>query len=352
MPNDEETPVTETQVGLFLSNQQPPDRDPVEALDEQLAMVEHAREAGWDAIFTGHHYLLPEVRKLQPIPFLARLAAEAGDMRVGVAILLLALQNPVDAAENMASLDVITQGRLIVGAALGYREAEYEAFAIPQGERVRRFEENLRVLTRLLEGEEVSVELPWCRTQGARLVNRPVQAPRPPLWIGANNDGAVQRAARMGDTWMINPHARMDTVQRQMSLFREAREDAGRSPAPEELPAVKEIFCADTREEAFERCLPYLGEKYRHYLSWGQDGAMPTGDTLGLPIEELVDNRFVVGTPQDCLDVLTAWRDEVGVNHFVFRTDWVGMPHGYARRSLELLSVEVIPALRAGRKNI
>jgi alkanesulfonate monooxygenase SsuD/methylene tetrahydromethanopterin reductase-like flavin-dependent oxidoreductase (luciferase family) len=331
-------------VGLFLSNQQPPERDPLEALDEQLAMVAYAREHGWNSVFTGHHYLLEEVRKLQPVPFLARLAAETGDMQVGLCVLLLALHNPVEVAETLASLDVVTGGRLVFGAALGYREEEYAAFGVARGERTRRFEANLDVVTRLLEGQAVTVDLPWCRLEGARLVNRPVQRPRPPLWVGANSDRAVARAARMGDTWIINPHARRDTVRDQVALFRTAR--AGRPVA--ELPALKEVFCAETREAAWERCLPYLGTKYRRYLAWGQDTAMPDGDSLDRPVAELVDQRFVVGSPDDCLEELARWRDEVGVTHFILRTEWSGMPSALARRSLELLTERVIPRLRAG----
>ncbi|MPZ88620.1 MAG: LLM class flavin-dependent oxidoreductase [Nitriliruptorales bacterium] len=335
-------------VGLFLSNQQPPDRDPLRALHEQLEMVAFVRDHGWDSVFTGHHYLLEEVRKLQPLPFLARLCADTGDMEVGLCVLLLALQNPVDVAENLASLDVISGGRLVFGAALGYREQEYAAFNIPRGQRVERFERNLDIVTRLLEGEEVSADLPWCRLDGARLVNRPVRRPRPPIWIGANSDRAVARAGRMGDTWIINPHARRDTVRQQVRVFAAARAERGADRRPAELPALKEVFCAETREQAWERCLPYLGEKYRTYLSWGQDTAMPDRDSLDKPVEQLVDQRFVIGSPDDCLEELERWRDDVGVTHFILRTEWSGLPHELARESLELINERVIPALRAG----
>ena len=337
------TPVA---VGLFLSNQQPADRDPLVALDEQFAMTRMVRDAGWDSVFTGHHYLLGEVRKLQPVPFLARLAAETGDMRVGVAILLLTLQNPVDVAETVASLDVLTRGRFVFGAALGYRDEEHEAFAVDREDRVHRFETNLDVVTRLLEGETVDLDEPWCRLKGATLVNRPVQQPRVPIWIGANNDNAIRRAARMADTWIINPHARRDTVREQVVAFRAERARVGLPEQPAELPALKEIYCAETRQQAWEECLPYLGAKYRTYLKWGQDTAMPTGDSLDRPVDELVDQRFIVGSPDDCLEELRAWRDEVGVDHFILRTEWAGMPPELAQRSLRLLCEDVIPRLR------
>jgi alkanesulfonate monooxygenase SsuD/methylene tetrahydromethanopterin reductase-like flavin-dependent oxidoreductase (luciferase family) len=333
-------------VGLFLSNQQPPERDPLEALDEQFAMVHRVREAGWDSVFTGHHYLLEQVRKLQPVPFIARLAAETGDMQVGIAILLLALENPVGVAETLSSLDVVSRGKLVFAAALGYREVEHDAFAVPRGQRVERFERNLDLVTRLVEGDEVTTDLPWCKLDRARLVNLPVQRPRFPIWIGANSGKAIERAARMADSWIINPHARRDTVVEQMATFRAAREAAGRHPAPSTLPALKEIYCAETREQAWQECLPYLGAKYRTYLSWGQDSAMPSGDSLDRPVDELVDQRFIVGSPEDCLSELRAWRDEVGVDHFILRTEWAGMPSELAMRSLELLTDEVVPAFK------
>lgn len=341
-----------TRVGLFLSHQQPPHADPVQGLHDQLEMVRFVRDAGWDLVMTGQHYLLAEVRKLQPLPFLARIAAESGEMRLGVAILLLALQNPVQVAEEVATLDVISGGRFVLGAGLGYRDEEYAALGVPKAEGVARFETNLRVVKELLAGGRVHVDAPGLRLDGARLENLPVQRPRPPLWIGANADAAVRRAARMGDTWMINPHARRDAVRRQLAMFRSERIGLGLPPDPSDLPALKEVFCAPTREEAFRACLPYLGEKYRHYLSWGQDRAMPDGDTIDLPIEQLVDDRFVIGTPEDCLRTLAAWRDDLGVDTFLLRTEWVGMPHRTAMGSLELLAETVVPALVAGRSTL
>jgi alkanesulfonate monooxygenase SsuD/methylene tetrahydromethanopterin reductase-like flavin-dependent oxidoreductase (luciferase family) len=78
---------------------------------------------------------------------------------------------------------------------------------------------------------------------------------------------------------------------------------------------------------------------------------MPTGDSLDRPVDELVDQRFIVGSPDDCLEELRAWRDEVGVDHFILRTEWAGMPPELAQRSLQLLCEDVIPRLRADEGN-
>lgn len=219
------------QVGLFLSNQQPPGRNLVRALDEQLVLVHEARDDGWDSVFTGHHYLTDVTCKLQPVPLLARLAPEAGDMRMGLAVLLLALRNPVHVAETMAALDVVCGGRLVLGVGLGYREVEARAFGIPSTRgMVERFEANLEVLRNLWSGRPTHVDLPWCRLDGAVLTTQPHQHPHPPIWIGANSDIAVRRAAQLEDAWIVNPHAHLDVVARQLELFRSSKPNDAADP--------------------------------------------------------------------------------------------------------------------------
>lgn len=334
-------------VGLFLTNQQPLGRDQVTALDEQLAMMRCARDAGWDSVWTGQHYLPESATMLQPVPFLARLAAEAGHLTVGLGILLLALRNPVDVAEEIASLDIVCRGNFVFGVGLGYRDAEYNAFAIPRRERVHRFETNLDLVLRLWAGETVSADLPWCRLDDARLTTFPVQRPRPPLWFAANNDMAVARAARLGDTWFINPHARIDTIRDQLVLFHRTREEAS-LPAVRELPAMKEVFCAKDRETALAMAMPHLGGKYRMYASWGQDKALPGDESFDIPFADLEESRFIIGSPDDCLGQLRPWRDELGVDHFVLRTHWSGMPLDASLDSMRMLTEHVLPALREG----
>lgn len=179
--------------GIALTNQHPVGRDQREALDEQLQLLRSARDSGWDSVFAAQHYLSDPLTHIQPLPYLARLAAEAGEMEVGIGILLLALHNPIEVAENYSSLDVVCGGRLIFGVGLGYRHEEYDAFGISVRERVRRLEHNLDLVRRLWAGEAVEADLPWCRLRGARLTLRPVNESGPPVL-----DGGEQR--RRGGT--------------------------------------------------------------------------------------------------------------------------------------------------------
>ncbi len=331
-------------VGLFLTNQHPIGADLVEGQNGQLDIFRAARDAGWDSVFAGQHWLTENMAMPQPVPFLARIAAESEDMAVGLGVMLLTLFNPVDAAEVAASLDVTTGGRFILGVGLGYRQVENHAFGV-RGGRVDRFVKNLEIVKALLRGESVTVDYPWCRLDGVRLTTPPVQEPRPPIWIAADADPAVLRSARLADSWMINPHATTSTIVRQLEMFREERVKAGLGPATE-LPLMREIFCAPTKEEALRSALPYLENKYKTYASWGQDEALPESETFDIPVEELAKQRFIIGDPDQCLEELIPWRAGLGIDHFIFRTHWSGMPTQMSINSMQLLTHEVLPGLR------
>ena len=333
-------------IGLFLTNQHPLGADLVSAMQDQLRMVRAARDCGWDSVWAGQHYLPDGMAMPQCVPFVSRITAESGDMEVGIGILLLALHNPLDVAETWASVDVLCGGRLVFGVGLGYREVEYRAFGLDPRQKVRRFEANLDLVKRLWSGDEVDSDLPWCTLRSATLNIGPTRQPRPPIWIAANAHPAVERAARMGDAWLINPHATDETIIEQTALFRSVREQAGLPPATT-MPAIREIYCAPTRALAMERAAPFLAKKYRHYADWGQDKALPGDEDFRVGFEELAEGRFIVGTPDDCLEKLLPWRDRLGVDHFIFRTDWVGMPVDTALQSVDLLNREVVPVLRS-----
>jgi alkanesulfonate monooxygenase SsuD/methylene tetrahydromethanopterin reductase-like flavin-dependent oxidoreductase (luciferase family) len=292
------------------------------------------------------HYLEDGgLQQMQQVPLLARLAADAGELTMGVAIFLLNLHNPVYTAETMATLDVICRGNFIFGVGLGYRETEFDAFAVPKGSRLRRFEQCLEVVKRLWTEDEVTFENEVCKLDKVRMNIRPVQKPHPPIWFAANGDNAVKRAARLGDCWYINPHATLATNQRQMRLYVAERKRA-KLPLPAEIPCRREIFCAKDRRAALEMVGPYLAEKYRTYARWGQDKVMPGDESLDQAFDELTRDRFIIGSPEDCYQQLRPYWEKLGVTHFVFRTHFIGMPISHALHSMRMISQELLPELR------
>ena len=310
--------------GIILTNQHPPGAPMVERFADAIEQVRLARDLGFDVLVFGQHFLLNEFQAPQPAVAAARLAAEAGSMRIGITIYLLPLLNPVAVAEEAASFDIITGGRFIFGIGLGYREEEDRAFGLRAGERVPRLLAHLEVIKKLWAGVPVDFESPYCRLRQATMALRPVQRPHPPVWVAANNDRAVERAAEIGDTWIINPHATLATIGRQMALYRAALARQ-QKPFPAELPMIREICVAGSRAAALALARPGLEQKYRAYVAWGQHKALPGDDDMTQAFDELLRDRFILGDPTRCADELQRCVDETGANTLIFRVGWPGM---------------------------
>lgn len=341
-------------VGLLFDLQFPPGQDPGEWARKLLAEIALGARQGFDPILLSQHYVLSDYQMFQPVPFLARAAAEVGPtVSLGTGILLLALLNPVDVAEQLATLDALTGGRLIVGVGLGYRPQEYAAFGLAEQERVGRFVRNLRLIRQLWRGEPVTYKDATLRLEGVRLSVRPVQPGGPPIWLAANSDQAVRRAGRLGLPWLMNPHSRLETLVRQQRLYREALGLAGH-PEPSVRAAIREVVVAETEARARQVAAALLGDKYRAYTSWGQDRVQPADDRWAEAFDQLARDRFVVGSPASCLSSLQEVSQRLGLTHLLLRVRWANTSHEESMAALELLGREVLPGLKgetAGGRN-
>ena len=228
---------------------------------ELCEQVRTADRLGFASITKGSHYSTDPWQSFQQLPFLARMTAEGPNLRLNAGIILLPLHKPLDLAEQLATIDIMSGGRLIAGFGLGYREVEFQAFGTTQRERVRRFEENLEAIKRLWTGDRVTMTGSHFALRDAVCSAKPVQQPHPPIWIGANADDGIRRAARLGSCWYINPHNTITSIRRQMDIYRDALDKAGKPP-PTELPIRREVFVAATHEEAVRISAPYLMQQY------------------------------------------------------------------------------------------
>ena len=332
-------------LGFFVTNQYLPGESMPRKIQDSIEQVQAAREAGFDLICTGQHYLAAPYQMSTSFPLLARLAAEAGDMEVAATIILVPLHNPVELAESVATMDAICQGRFIFGVGLGYREEEYAAFGVERGQRVGRLREALEVMKLLWTAEEVEFQGKYYRVPRTTPVTRPVQQPHPPIWVAANNDAAIRRAARWGYPWLINPHATIPMVARQWSAYKEALDSAGQ-PIPKVLPMMRELYIAEDRETAYVESEPYLVPKYQAYASWGQDKALPGDESFSIPYQELARDRFLLGSPEEVTQEIRRYEEELDANYLIFRMNWPGMAHQQVLRQIELIGSEVIPRIK------
>jgi probable F420-dependent oxidoreductase len=339
--------VSDSRFGLYLCSQHPETDDPERRFGELVEQVRVARDVGFDSIWAGEHHVPAPFHYFTQFPLLARLAADAGEMTVGTNLVLAPLQHPLHVAEQGAMLDVITGGRFVLGVGLGFRQIEFDALGIPFGEKVSRMTEAIEVIDALWSKDEVHHEGRHFRLDGVGIRPRPVQRPRPPIWVGATVDAAVERAASVGDAWLMTSLPTMADLRAQVDRYRAALERHGR-PFPADFPRMLEVHVAADGAAARARAGPHLLTKYAAYADWGQRELMPPGSDLDQPFEDLARDRFVVGEPDEVVAGLRRQRDELGVTHVAMRVQWPGMPPDHALECIELLGREVLPQLRGG----
>jgi probable F420-dependent oxidoreductase len=204
----------------------------------------HAEELGFDSVWISDHLVYsfgrygapPDpVAALEPITALAGIAAVTERVRVGSLVLCAPFRHPAILAKMATTIDGLSGGRFDLGIGAGWLREEFDAFGYDfgtVGERFAGLEATLRVLLELFRGEPVTLEAGGVRLDGARLLPRPVQKPRPPIWLGAKGgDRALGLAARFADGWNTVWRWDLGTYAARAEAAARACEGVGRDPA-------------------------------------------------------------------------------------------------------------------------
>lgn len=330
-------------IGVQLNPQVSIDKPVHSLMPTLIEQVRIADAVGFHAFSMGEHYNIPGLQRLHQMPALARLCAEAKNCAVGTAVTLLGLRHPVTVASELASLDVINGGKSFAGFGLGYREEELNAFGLNKSRRFHRLVEGIEVIKRLWTENHVSFEGNEFCLKDVTIDPKPMQKPRPPIWIAANSDAAVERAAKMGDGWIIGPHSAIEELERQAELCRKAWSTAGK-PGKPDIPIIRETFVAATRREAVEKAQPCLEQLYRSiYIRWKQNEAMSDPNELRLGFDQLARNRFILGSAEQCVDQIQQYEERLGATHMFLRFDWTpGLPQADILASMRRFGEKVI----------
>lgn len=318
-------------VGLFINTQFRPGTDMAARVPEMVEQVQSARASGFKSLWFPHHYLTAPLQMFQLTALLPFLLAEAKGMQVGGDIVILPLLNPVSVAEEAATLDVLSGGSYVLGVGLGYREPEFDAFAIPLGERAPRFTESLGLIRRLWAEDRVTHSGKYYRVSDAGIGIKPLQSGGPPIWVAAQVDAAIRRAARIGDAWLIVPSTPIGKIEQQMAVYRGALAECGK-PDPSDYPLTRECYIGSSMASAMDECRDALQYKYNAYASWGLHG-----QGSAPPVEEFARDRFIIGDKAFVKDEIARYRERLGVNHFILRLQWPGLPQERVLHSIRAL---------------
>jgi probable F420-dependent oxidoreductase len=173
-----------------------------------LEVVTRAEERGLDSVWVTDHVIVPRhvdiiyrEHMLDPLAVLPWLAGVTRRLALGTSVVILPYRSPLPVAKLLASVDVLSGGRLIVGAAIGWMEGEFEALGVPFRERASRSDEALELMRAVWTQDHPEIETRRHRLRDVIASPRPLQWPRPPILVGGNSDAAFHRAARLGDGW-------------------------------------------------------------------------------------------------------------------------------------------------------
>jgi len=288
----------------FLNDRARPYAD---QLDEFLPVARAADAGGLDWLSASEHWMSAPTVWGSQIPLLSRLAPEVPRMELMTQMLLLPLHNPVHVAEQLATLDQISRGRVVLGAAIGYRPSELEAAGITRADRVSRLREGLEVIKQLWSGAAVSHEGRWWNVSG-EMGFTPYRQPHPPVVLAAQSEAATRRAARIADGVFFGPHATFDDLAALGSTYREALAAEQRTEG--RIGAGRAVFVGASRDEAVRAAQESVQRSVNMYGGWDMQEAgmidLLSGD----------DSRewAVAGTTGDCVETLHRLNDEFGLD--------------------------------------
>ena len=310
---------------------------------EALEEVTRAEDLGFDSVWMEEHHSVTNHYWPSPLPVLAGFATRTSRMVLGTDIIVAAFHHPVRLAEDVAMLDVISNGRLVLGIAIGYKPDEFALYGVELEKRGARFEEQLAIMKGLWTQERIQFKGTYYTLEG-RLEPKPVQKPHPPVWIGGWGDITLRRAATLADNWIPGPTADLTRLLAGKKQFLERRRAAGLA-APTEWPLTRDVIIADTDQRARELAEEHIMVAYRREYAGGWRHPFIDA-SIATDLDKLMEDRFIIGGPEQCVRRLRSFVEQYGMTHLICRMFFPGMPHAHIMRGLELLAREVIPAFR------
>ena len=318
-------------VGLFVNTQFPEGVSVADRIPELVAQVRAARDGGFASLWFPHHWLTLPLQMLQLGPVMGYLAPHAQGMTIGPNILILPPLNPVHVAEEAATFDVLTGGNYILGLGLGHRRPEFDAFRIPLADRAPRFTESIALMRRLWTEDRVTHEGRFYTVKDAGIGVKPVRPGGPPLYIAGQATVSVRRAARIGDAWLAVNSGGLGTVVPLMRTYRAALAEYGRTPI--EFPITLECYVGANQASALEECRGPLEYKYAAYAAWG----LPDQTRVSPDFAEFARDRFIIGDKVRVKEEVARYRELLGVDHFIMRCQWPGLPQEQALGTIRRL---------------
>jgi len=321
-----------------------------------FSYLNEMEDLGYDLGWCGHHRFSTSTafggdeatEPSAPLPMLAALAARTKTMQFCTNIFLLPARHPLEMAEEINTINEMSNNRFILGAGIGYKPDEFENCGWNFKTRARRFEECLEILPLAMKGEPFSYQGNYFTIDDVMITPPPLRGEVPPIWIGAVSEPAMKRAGRLGDGWLISFAEHLMELKDKVATYKAIAAEHGRSST---LALMRDVHIAPNREQLDPNFLPNIVKVWQSYDNIGSkadrdplaDEVMFGGKQVSL--DDFAPNRAVVGSPDDCIREMERIRDAINPEWFFITPTGVPDPEQQIRE-LRLFAKEVMPHFR------
>ncbi len=350
--------------GTFYFFQAPPGHRHADIIHRELEQIEWTEELGFDEVWFTEHHFIDYGLSVDPSTLAAAAASRTRRIRIGLAAAILPFHHPLRLAEQMALVDIISNGRLDVGVGRGNRPAEFAGYRVPQQEARERFDETVEVMRRAWTEERFSHAGRFFTFDDVRVIPKPLQQPHPPIYqVCVSKDGIENTALRgwpMLNSVLFGP---VDQLIATRDTYVNALEKAGRSAA--EVAALlarwgvsRQIYVAENDRTALEEAKAaelWYQESFRRFVIPDriedahpslQPGFRAMAERLStITWEALVRETLAFGSPDTVARHIETMR-EMGVGRVLCWMNFGGLSQDRVRRSMELFAREVMPRFR------
>jgi luciferase family oxidoreductase group 1 len=338
------------QFGTFLLLQSPEALSSAEIFGRGVEIAQAADDMGFESIWCAEHHFSTYGYLSRPLMMAVHLAAKTKRIRVGSAVVVLPLHHPLVVAEEIATADVLSGGRLDVGLGRGYQPYEFERLGHDLSESRERFDEGVDILLKSFEGQPFSYEGKYFSFGETSVFPVPVQRPGPPIWVVGQSKDSIDATVKRGFNLVSGGFGVPIEKLREFRAHFDERVTDPELKARIRVSTQRPVYVTEDESE-----LPAMVEQARWNmrvtLSLRQGlQRVEKGRAIAVPFdnetsdEDLLERFFVMGTPETCIQRLEALRDAMGIDHFNASFSFGAIPQDKVLNSMRLFSEKVMPA--------
>jgi alkanesulfonate monooxygenase SsuD/methylene tetrahydromethanopterin reductase-like flavin-dependent oxidoreductase (luciferase family) len=313
-----------------------------DAYHEYVEYVVTAEQLGFHSVFLTEHHFSGLGQASSPLTLLAHIAARTSTIRLGTGVTVLPWYNPIVVAEQAATVDILSKGRLEFGVGRGFRASEFAGFGQSLDDATGQYEEALEVILRAWTTEKRwSHEGAWWTFNDIVVEPAPVQGPRPPVWVGAGSEPSITRAAERGFKVLLDQVGSFERTGERVAMYSERVSDLGRDFSPHDVAVTRSVHIVDGPAER-ARAIEARAAMMAKLAALANAGGAPQSAmaaAFSSDIAEATEQGSIIGDVDECVERLERLRAE-GVEYVLF------VDPDNSVETLKLLATEIIPRVR------